>query len=186
MAVIEAISTVYMEAFGAEASYIIFDDIPDTYKHLEIRVSGQTNRATYGNDALEMRMGDDADSPLDVGGNYSYITLETDGTTTAFGHGGVNTSIPRIGRISSSTANAANFGVAVITVMDYANTNKFTTVLGGGGNLTALGTTANSVSVTFNSVMWNDTAAVNAISLFCEGGTGWMRGSCATLYGIND
>ena len=82
----------------------------------------------------------------------------------------------------------ANFGMAVITVMDYANANKNTTVLGCGGNVTTLGTTANSVSVTFNSVMWYGAVAdiVNAISLFCDGGTGWTRGSCATLYGIND
>ena len=47
MAVIEAISTVYLEADGAEASYLIWDDIPSTYESLEIRMSAQSNRASY-------------------------------------------------------------------------------------------------------------------------------------------
>ena len=184
MAVIEAITTVYLEAFGAEASYIIFDDIPSTYEHLEIRINGQSNRVTYGNDAIEIRLGDTGHSPVDTGNNYSYHVLETNTSTTTTGYAATGVNTPRIGRISSDVAGAANFGTCIISVLDYSNANKNTTVTGIGGMTSDLGTTANDTKVTFNSVLWADTSVVNAIQLMLADGTGWNRGSEFTLYGI--
>jgi hypothetical protein len=185
MAVIEAIQTTYLEAFGAEASYIIFDDIPSTYEHLEIRINAQTNRATYGNDAIEIRLGDTGHSPVDTGSNYSYHIMETDTSTTTNGQAYTGVNNPRIGRISSGVAGAANFGTCIISILDYSNANKNTTVTGLGGMTSGLGTTANDTKVTFNTVLWADTSVVNAIQLMLSDGTGWNRGSEFTLYGLN-
>ena len=185
MAVIEAISTVYLEAFGAEASYIIWDDIPSTYEHLEIRINAQTNRASYANDAVEIRLGDTGHSPVDTGANYSYHTLQTDTSTTTVAQAVTGTSVPRIGRISSGFAGAANFGSVVISILDYSNANKNTTMTSITGMTSATGTTGNDTAIRFSSVLWDDASVVNAIQLMLSDGTGWNRGSEFTLYGLN-
>ena len=183
MAVIEAISTVYLEAFGAEASYIIWDDIPSTYEHLEIRINAQSNRASYANDAVEIRLGDTGHSPVDTGANYSYHVLQNDASNTVTAQAAASTTVPRIGRISSGFAGAANFGSVVISILDYSNANKNTTMMSITG-MTSAGTTGNDTAMRLSSMMWNDTSVVNAIQLMLSDGGGWNRGSEFTLYGL--
>jgi hypothetical protein len=186
MAVIEAISTVYLEADGAEASYIIWDDIPSTYEHLEIRMNAQSDRASYGNDAVLMRLGDTGHSPVDTGANYSYEILETDSSTSTTAQRVTGATSMYVGRIATGFSGAANFGTCVISVLDYANANKNTTVMGSGGMVSTIGTTANSVKVRFASGLWDDVSVVNAILLNPVDGTSWLRGSEFTLYGLKN
>jgi len=185
MAVIEAISTVYLEADGAKASYIVWDDIPSSYEHLEIRMNAQSNRASYGNDSVRMQLGDTGHSPVDTGTNYSYYTLETDSTTSVTAQAVTGATSMYVGRIATGFAGAANFGTCIISIMDYANANKNTTVMGLGGMTSDLGTTANDTKVRFASGLWSDASVVNAIHLQPADGGSWLRGSEFTLYGLN-
>lgn len=184
MAVIEAISTVYLEDAGAEASYIIWDDIPSTYEHLEIHMNAQSNRASYGNDAVIMRLGDTGHSPVDTGANYSYHIIETNTTTTLTGQGVTGATSMFVGRIASGHAGAANFGIGIISILHYSSPDKNTTVMGLGGMTSGGGTTANDTKVRFASGLWADASIVNAIHIQIASGNAWNRGSEFTLYGI--
>ena len=186
MAVIEAISTVYLEADGAEASYLIWDDIPSTYESLEIRMSAQSNRASYGNDAVLMRLGDTGHSPVDTGNNYSFETLETDAHNAELGQKVAGVNSMYVGRIATGFAGAGNFGTCTILILDYANANKNTTVMGLGGMTSAVGTTANSTKIRIASGLWDDVSVVNAIHLQPVDGGAWNRGSVFTLYGLKN
>ena len=182
MAVIEAISTVYLEADGAEATYIIWDDIPSTYEHLEIRFSAQSNRASYGNDDMLMRLGDTGHSPVDTGNNYSFFYINSYATTTTGYRLASQTSI-YTPRIATQYSGAANFAGGTYLVLDYANANKNTTVWAEGGMVSSLGTASNDLRMRIGGGVWDDTSAVNAIHL--QPVDSWMRGSEFTLYGLN-
>jgi len=64
-----------------------------------------------------------------------------------------------------------------IDLLDYANTNKNTSVCSSWGFMDA--------QVSFNSQLWDDTSAVSTIKLYEAGaGANFVRGSEFTLYGI--
>ena len=132
MATMEAIQTTYLEADGAEASYIIWDDIPSTYEHLEIRFSAQSNRASYGNDDMLIRLGDTGHSPVDTGSNYSYAYIYAHGSTEA-GYASASQTSMLVPRVSTQYAGAANFAGGSILIMDYSNANKNTSVMAHSG-----------------------------------------------------
>ena len=182
MAVVEAIQTTYLEADGAEASYIIWDDIPSTYEHLEIRFSAQSNRASYGNDDMLIRLGDTGHSPVDTGSNYSYQYVYAHSTTKAAYPLASQTSM-LIPRVSTKYAGAANFAGGSFVVLDYANADKNTSVMALSGMVSSLGTGANDVLLRFGGAVWDDVSVVNAILLNPVDGTSWQRGSAFTLYG---
>ena len=186
MAAIEAISTVYLEDAGAEASYIIWDNIPSTYEHLEIHMNAQSNRASYGNDAVIMRLGSDAaHEPVDTGANYSYHIIETNTTTTLTQLKVTGATSMFVGRIASGHAGAANFGNGIISILHYSSPDKNTTVMGLGGMTSGGGTTANDTKVRFTSGLWANASIVNAIHIQIASGNAWNRGSELTLYGLN-
>jgi hypothetical protein len=71
------------------------------------------------------------------------------------------------------------YGVAIVDILDYANTSKNTTtrVLSGWDN-------NGSGIVSFNSGLWVNTAAVNSITLRQGEGTQFASNTTAALYGI--
>ena len=176
----------YLEDAGAEASYIIWDNIPSTYEHLEIHMNAQSNRASYGNDAVIMRLGSDAaHEPVDTGANYSYHIIETNTTTTLTTQKVTGATSMFVGRIASGHAGAANFGNGIISILHYSSPDKNTTVMGLGGMTSGGGTTANDTKVRFTSGLWANASIVNAIHIQIASGNAWNRGSELTLYGLN-
>jgi hypothetical protein len=134
--------------FTGSALSVTFSSIPATYTHLQIRGLART---PGGNDQIDLRFNGDTAT------NYSFHGLSGDGATvTSEGYGTQN----RIFNVNSPVANADVYCVSVIDILDYANTNKNTTVrtlqgrdVNGGGVLA------------LNSGGWYNTAAVTSITL---------------------
>jgi len=113
----ESIQT-YIIGSGGSAN-VTFSSIPSTYKHLQVRILARTTSgAPY--DGLLMRIG--------TGG-----TIDT--TSTLYGHhltgdgssataGSRSSTNIEIAQAAAATAGSGMFGVTVIDVLDYANTNK--------------------------------------------------------------
>ena len=178
MAVVEAIATTYLEA---DASNIQWDNIPDTYEHLEIRATLQANHYSVAVGAGTLFLNGEAN-----GGNY-YARHMLRGNKSV-----VNTN-------NSATHNHASFfqsrllqeeyGVMHAFILDYANPNKLTTVQLNGG--LPGGHTSREPYVWFGQLLfWEDSGsddakdAVDWISLRNPGAS-FTRGSSATLYGWN-
>lgn len=179
MAVIEAISTVYLEA---DASSVLFDDIPQTYEHLQVRISGKSDRSNVGSDDVTLRLGDSGDSPVDTGSNYYAHGLQgSQETEVGFGQTPL-----RLGRLSAvgGAANAADYGMLVIDILDYRNGSKNTSLSCLGGCVAA-GTAGDDAMVTFSSGLWLDVAAVNAVQILPTDGSNLVRGTEVSLYGLN-
>ncbi len=165
-----SISTTTVGAGGA--SSITFSSIPQVYKHLQVRLIGRIDRSGEASDFFTIRYNSD------TGSNYDWHALEGSGTTT-YAENGINTSLPRIGDITATTATANIFGVGVVDILDYTNTNKYTTTR------SFTGRDANGSGwVWFGSSLWRNTAAVSTVTILPTIGTGFQQYTSFALYGI--
>lgn len=148
-----------------------FTNIPQTYKHLQIRVLSRDDRAATANSVFYRLNGD-------TGSNYAYHSLSGDGgsagafavTSSTFTYGMIQT---------SASTTAGRFTVGIIDILDYSNTNKNTTIRtlqgyddNGGG------------FVRLNSGLWMNTAAVTSFRLYPDGSANFIANSSFALYGI--
>jgi hypothetical protein len=164
----QSIATTTVGAGGAAT--VTFSSIPSTYTHLQIRgiLRHTPDSPSYG--LCSYFNGD-------TGSNYSFHTLQGDGSSATASAATsqiviVNSQMPG----SGATANA--FGAVVIDVLDYANTNKFKTSrsLGGwDGN--------GSGYINLYSGNWRNTAAITSISLTPYNDS-FAQYSSFALYGI--
>ena len=175
MAVIEAISTQYLEA---DAATVTFSSIPATYEHLELHVSIRSDQsAVYHAMLLQAGTGGGA---ADSGSNYWAHYMWANGTNVAAG-AAQGTGFYVALAAGASTA-ATYYGPTGATILDYANTNKNTTFY---GNLHtgALGTSTEYLEV--SSAVWDNTGAVDLLKILPYSAGNLVRGSEFTLYGLN-
>lgn len=170
----ESIATVTVGAGGA--SSVTFSSIPSTYKHLQIRVMAKsTDTGTVGVDNLIMSFNSDT--------TYTnYRSHYLDGNGSAVASGSIQASgyyIYASDIANSKTGQTSMFGVAVIDILDYANTNKNKTVRSiNGEDLNGAG------SVNLLSGLWLNTNAISSIVLNPITGPNFAQYSSFALYGI--
>jgi len=168
----ESISTVTVGAGGS--SPISFSSIPSTYKHLQIRLLAQTNRAASV-DSLQLNFNSD------TGSNYSWHTVQGDGSNAnALGYATQTYARIGDGTIGGATGSGGYFGVGVIDILDYASTNKNKTIRG------LTGVDENGAGrVGLGSGLWqNSSTAISSISIAPQAGTLFLQYSSFALYGI--
>jgi hypothetical protein len=154
---------------GTAQSSITFSSIPATYTHLQVRgiVRPTSNNA-------DMRLTLNSDS----GSNYArHRLIGNGGSVDATG----TASTAFIGIFDANglqTGTASTFGVAVIDILDYANTSKYKTVrvLSGNDN-------NGSGQVGLSSGLWQNTSANSTITLVMSAGN-FDTYSQFALYGI--
>ena len=166
MPAFEAIATASPSSTGT----VTFSSIPSGYEHLQLRVYARnTDTASSRNILLELN--------ADSGANYAYHVLAGDGASTSLSRSASDT-FSVIGTMPANSAAANVFGVAVVDILDYASTNKNTTIRG------LLGFDSNgSGRVEFGSVLWASTAAVSSLRVYFAGGN-YTSGSVLALYGL--
>lgn len=156
------------------ASTITFSNIPQSYEHLQIRAMARDNGSVYFSDFYMTFNGS--------GTNYKDHYLEGIGTVAQAGSYGYSTVI-EVGNMVGASAISGNFGVYVIDILDYSNTNKYTTTrhLSGWDNNNQ-GSSKQAGAVTLSSGLWMDTSAISSISLRSNGTI--QQYSSFALYGI--
>jgi hypothetical protein len=169
----ESIATTTVGSGGA--SSVTFSSIPSTYTHLQIRaILRQNTNGNTGTFGLTTNFNGDTGSNYTAShvlfGNGSSASAASSSTSSAFG---TSSNYPG----SAETANA--FGVVVIDVLDYANTNKYKTLRGLGGYD---GNNTNGI-VTLRSFAWMNTNAITSIT-FDGGSAQYAQYSSFALYGI--
>lgn len=151
----ESIATTTVGAGGV--STVNFSSIPQTYKHLQIRILHRANGAA--NASLRFN--------TDSAGNYVTHRLLAGGTISGLAATGVTGCF--WGYQATGTV-----GGWVIDILDYTNTNKYKTTrsLGGYDN--------NGGYTWMESSLWLSTAAINTIDLYAS----FDQYSQIALYGI--
>jgi len=154
----ESIATVTVGSGGT--STISFSSIPSTYKHLQLRC---LIKATGAVNPL-VRLNSDS------GNNYYWHGLYGTGSAAGANNGG------GYGSDMILAYSDNQWGGVISDILDYTNTNKNTTIRNLGGCDTNGGG-----QIALNSGFWNNTAAVNSISIT---GTTFQQYSSFALYGI--
>jgi hypothetical protein len=158
----ESIATVTVGAGGSAT--VSFTSIPSTYAHLQVR-------------ALIKNTSTDTDAYIqlnsDVNSVYRHQLIGNGSNASASANSGISYIL-----LTPSSTPSSTFGVSVIDILDYKNTNKAKTIraLSGydtnGGGLVGLG-----------SALWTSTDAVTTIKLVPAGGN-FAQYSHFALYGI--
>ena len=156
---------------GSSTSTITFSSIPSTYTHLQLRWLARSDRAA-AQDFVDIRFNSD------TGANYAAHSLYGDGATaTAIAYVS-NTSVGVI-FMPGSTATASVFSVGVMDILDYTNTNKYTTSrILGGADINGSG------RIVLGSGVWMNTAAVTTLTIITDNASTFSQYSSFALYGI--
>lgn len=156
---------------SSNASFVEFTNIPSTYAHLQIR--GILRDTGGGPEMLRVNVNGVTDS-----GKYIWHNATTDGSSFSAGHSvGQGDTYVRLIRYPGTSAGANFFGVIVIDILDYANSNKFKTIKAIGG-YDANGSGWPSI----NSALYRETTTVSSIK-FSSGGS-LAQYSQFALYGV--
>jgi len=150
---------------------ITFSSIPADYTHLQIRGIGRTARANV-EDGLYFRF-----NSATTG--YSDHHLAGYGASvSSFANSGSDTEMETY-TMPGNNAASNIFGVAVVDILDYKDTNKFKTLrlIGGFDNNSTNG------RVELVSGNWRSTNAITSITLIAGNST-WVQYSSFALYGI--
>lgn len=169
----ESIATVTVGSGGS--SSVTFSSIPATYKHLQIRILGRTDRSGADVDNIKINFNSDTGSNY-----YKAHTLFCDGSAAYASAEGSGTYTKAFRLTTDNVANTTTFGTAIVDILDIDSTNKNKTIRClGGYDKNGAG------EVWFTSGMWFATpAAITSIVLAPESGTNFKQYSHFALYGI--
>jgi len=163
----EPIASTLVGAGGANA--VIFNDIPQTYKHLQVRLTCALASAVYDADIVMQFNGDYANS-------YSKHRIYGSGSSVGVDYSGTLNYM----QIARSGGAASVFGAAIIDILDYTNTNKTKVVR------SFFGQDSNgSGYMMISSGLWNNTSPVTAIRINEANFTGsFAQHTRISLYGM--
>lgn len=167
----DALSTVTVPAGGVAS--VTFAGIPQGYKHLQIRGIARDTGTTYGTGLqVALRMNSDTAT------NYAYHFIRGQGASVVASATATADRMYISYYPGSASSNTQTYGVSVIDILDYANTNKYKTVRSlSGDDLNGSGTVA------FSSGLWQSTVAINSIILL-PNDVSFAQNSQFTLYGV--
>jgi hypothetical protein len=169
----DSLATVTIGATGV--SSVTFAGIPTGYKHLQIRATLKTGRATYGNDGLYLKVNE-------ASSNYAFHYVLGDGASVPASGGGGQTQI-LIGWTGTNVSSA--YGANIIDILDYSNITKNKTIrslagvdingtISGFGGLVAL----------HSGMYYGDTNAVTSLAFTSSNAANFQENSQFSLYGI--
>ena len=155
---------------SAGSATISFTSIPSTYKHLQLRAIMQSSVSGSGYKDLFIRLNSD------TGSNYARHGLYGNGSS-AVAYATASNARMEVALTIPETTNSG-FGVVVIDLLDYANTNKYKT-------MRALGGTDNNGAgyVGLFSSLWQNTNAITSVELLPSSGN-FNQYTQFALYGI--
>jgi len=169
-----SIQTVTVGSGGA--SSITFSSIPSTWTHLQIRYIARTaDNGSGGIDNILASFNGDTTYT-----NYRSHYLNGNGSATAAGSIQVSSFYTYVGDVANSyNSNTTIYGVAVVDILDYANTNKNKVVRSiNGADRNGSG------SVNLTSALWINTNAISAITLNASSGASISQYSTFALFGV--
>jgi hypothetical protein len=156
---------------STSAATITFSSIPSTFTHLQIRGFAQQTNNAGANCTIRYNS--------DSGSNYNSHYLGGNGSTTGAGY---FTNASTTGGYAFDSANngSSAFSGFIIDILDYTNTNKYTTTK----SFSGWSNNSNSENVSMMSSTWRNTAAVTNITLQDHSGGSFAQHSVFALYGI--
>lgn len=151
---------------GGQAT-IEFNNIPQVYDDLVLKISGRSTRSTY-RDGFQIRINGS-------NSNFTYRMLEATGSSP----GSYSGSAPFVSNVPAATATSSTFSNSEIYFPNYrSSSNKSYS-----GDGTQSNNSSTNQTINLNAGLWSNTSIINSISMIVETGN-FVQYSTATLYGI--
>lgn len=151
---------------------VLFTNIPQHYKNLQIRYQARTIRAQTG-EGWYIRLNGDA--AANYYGHYTYATESTGGAQYGTNGAGTTIDLPSI----PGNLVAANMpGVGIVDINNYASTTQFKTAKSIGG----FDNNGSTSYLYFNVYTWQNLAPITSLQVLSNGGL--VTGSRIELFGI--
>ena len=157
------------------ASSVAFTNIPQTYDHLEITAYVRDDRSATSDD-IWMSLTPVGGSSDTTDANYDTQLLQGSGSTLTAASSAADRTI---GNIVGNTETANVYGALTITLYNYTKTDRHK------HSLSMSGRGESATGVYFRSNRWENTAAIEAITLTPSAGSNFLAGSVFTLRGIS-
>ena len=157
------------------AANVTFSSIPSTYTHLQIRWISRDSAADTGVQNVVASFNSDTTYT-----NYRTHYITGDGSSASAGDLQLSGLYASAGLNVSNNATANIFGVGIIDILDYKNTNKYKTVR----TLTGIDLNGSGGQVRLASSLWMNTAAISNIVLNVRSSGNFTQYSQFALYGI--
>lgn len=159
---------------GGSTQTVVFSSIPSTYQHLQLRILGRSGQ-TADFSSYSVRM-------TGVNGNIHYMA--GNGSSTIVDYNGP-IEYPYNLNLPAENQSANIFGVAIVDILDYADTNKYKTLRCFSGWDANGWDASQSGYVRLNSTLFQTTSAVSSLTIgIYQGGVPWVANSTLALYGI--
>ena len=160
---------------SGDASSVAFTSIPQTYDHLELTAYIRDNRSATSDDIL-MSLTPVGGSSDTTNANYDTQLLQASSTTVTAAQSAADRAI---GNIPAASETANVFGALTITFYNYTKTDRHK------HSLSVSGRAASASGMYIRSNRWENTAAIEAITLTPSAGTNFVAGTVVSLRGIN-
>jgi hypothetical protein len=157
---------------SGSATTFTFTNIPQTFTHLQLRSNSRASNA-IADDQVGIYFNSDTNLA-----NYSLHQFwGTGAAVQTYGSGSGVAAFVLFAAGGTTLANA--WGVGILDVLDYTNTNKKKTMR----SITGLDRNGGGRILTTSS-LWNSTTAITSITLFNQSTGAFVDGSRFDLYGI--
>lgn len=164
----DLLSTTILTSNQASVTFDV-STFASTYKHLQIRMLGRTNKGTSG-DTLSMQFNND------TGSSYNMHYLQGNGSSVGSGYGSA-TSLNYFIDVPS-TADSAGYTPAIIDIVDAFSSTKYKTTK------VLWGDTVKWNAINVRSFYWSNTSAITTIKITTVSANSLVSGSRFSIYGI--
>jgi hypothetical protein len=176
----------YMEPIATQllastASSVTFSNIPQGYKHLQIRLIAASTRSDAAYADLSLYVNNN------TGSNYSYHTLMGDPRPYFSTDTGASQTFIYLGGVLTGTGysglSTSYVGASIIDILDYSSTLKNKTIRAiSGSDRNGIGNSGISANVGMSSGAWYNQAPISSITLTTP--ASFTANSRFSLYGI--
>lgn len=149
----------------ATTASVVFNSIPQTYTHLQLRISARTNR-NAALDGVEIL----------VNGNTYNIETDVQGTSSGVTPGSNNVAS---GLVCGNTATSNYYGICIADLYEYTSTIKTKPIKSFWGYYTPAD---NRIGMT--SAFYSTTSAVTSLTIRPSTGSSWLTDTVISLYGV--
>jgi hypothetical protein len=164
----EQIST---QILGSTTASVTFSSIPNTYKHLQIRMTHRLDSTGVNN--MIVRLNGNSSNVY----AYHFLRGFSGAVSSGASTSATGAHLQTTAMTSAGPANA--FAAGILDILDYASTTKNKTILSINGKLDP----SNNPTIVLTSGLWANTAAITSITIQPDGAS-MVSGSRFSLYGI--
>lgn len=168
-----AFESIATTTLSSSTGWINFSSIPQTYKHLQVRIMGRCLQGGSAQSDISCVLNNDQTS------SYAFHRVRGN-TATADAAGAASTAYANIGFVPTNGYTSNIFGVLIVDIHNYTSSTQYKTIRAQGG----FEADGSGISGLYSG-LWSKTNAITDLSFSNQNNAyDWTTGTVISLYGI--